>query len=66
MARIIVTTGPVAGAPPTRERPVHDRAPVLLDERVDSVHLCEDAAAQQLIERIAWAVNDAEDLERAP
>jgi hypothetical protein len=38
---------------------------VLLDECVDSVHLCDDHAAEQLIERLAWAVTDAEDLQRA-
>ena len=34
--------------------------PVMLDERVDSVHLCDDHASAQLIERLAWAVTDAE------
>jgi hypothetical protein len=38
---------------------------VLLDERVYSVHLTDDHAAEQLIERLAWAVNDAEDTQRA-
>jgi hypothetical protein len=54
MARIIVTTDPIEQRDP----------PVLLDERVDSVHLCDDHAAEQLIERLAWAVNDAEDTQR--
>ena len=61
MARIIVTTGPVgargASAP-------LDEAPVLLDEQVNSAHLCDDHAAEQLIERLAWAVTDADDAER--
>ena len=61
MARIIVTTGPVgtrgAGA-------LHGETPVLLDERVDPVHLRTTHAAQQLIERIAWAVSDAEHTEQ--
>jgi hypothetical protein len=39
---------------------------VLLDERVDSLHLSDDHAAEQLIERLAWAVNDAEDAQRRP
>jgi hypothetical protein len=56
MPRIIVTTGPVSS-------PVRD-APVLLDERVHSAHLSDDHAAAQLIERLAWAINDAEDTER--
>jgi hypothetical protein len=50
MARIIVTTDP------------SDRqdAPVVLEERVYPVHLASDHAAAQLIERLAWAVSDAE------
>jgi hypothetical protein len=55
MPRIIVTTDP-------SERG-HD--PVLLDERVHSVHLSTDHAAAQLVERLAWAINDAERAERA-
>jgi hypothetical protein len=57
MPRIIVTTDPI-------DR--HDAAgrkgeePVLLDERVYSLHLSDDHAAEQLIERLAWAVSDAE------
>jgi hypothetical protein len=58
MPRIIVTTDPVD----ERHRPVlRDESPVLLDERVDSVHLCDGHAAEQLIERLAWAVTDAEE-----
>jgi hypothetical protein len=56
MPRIIVTTGPVSS-------PVND-APVLLDEQVHSVHLSDDHAAAQLIERLAWAITDAEDTEQ--
>jgi hypothetical protein len=59
MARIIVTTDPVAG----RRSALLDEAPVLLDEQVNSVHLCDDHAAEQLIERLAWAVTDADDAE---
>jgi hypothetical protein len=55
MPRVIVTTEP-------SER--REDAPVLLDERVDSVHLSSDLGAAQLIERIAWAVSDAEHAER--
>ncbi len=55
MPRIIVTTDqPQRG----------DDAPVLLDERVHSVHLSSDLAAAQLVQRIAWAVDDAERAER--
>jgi len=50
MARIIVTTD-------QDERP---DVPVLLEERVYPVHLATDHAAAQLLERLAWAVGDAE------
>jgi hypothetical protein len=61
MARIIVTTDSNDG----RRAPVlSDEAVILLDERVDAVHLCDDHAAEQLIERLAWAVTDAEDAQR--
>ncbi len=56
MPRIIVTTDPT-------DQP--DEPPVLLDERVDSLHLCDGHAAEQLIQRLAWAVSDAEDTQRA-
>jgi hypothetical protein len=36
---------------------------VLLDELVSSVHLSTDHASAQFVERVAWAVNDAEHLE---
>jgi hypothetical protein len=55
MARIIVTTE-------QSERP---DAPVLLDEHVRSEHLSDDHSAAQLIERLGWAVADAENAERA-
>ncbi len=55
MPRIIVTTDPVD----------KQEAPVLLDERVQSLHLSDEHAAEQLIERLAWAVNDAEDRQRS-
>lgn len=51
MPRIIVTT--------EAQRDDHGQ-PVLLDEHVRSVHLSTDHAAHQLIERLAWAVVDAE------
>jgi hypothetical protein len=55
MPRIIVTTDPIGARADT---------PVLLDERVHSLHLTDDHAAEQLIERLAWAVTDAEDIQR--
>jgi hypothetical protein len=55
MARIIVTTDP---------RTDH-AAPILLDESVYSVHLDNEHNAAQLIERLGWAITDAENTERA-
>jgi hypothetical protein len=55
MARIIVTTDAT-----TRHEP-----PVLLDESVYSLHLDNDHNAAQLIERIGWAITDAENRQRA-
>jgi hypothetical protein len=54
MPRIIVTTDS-AQPPPS--------ASVLLDESVRSVHLSTGHAASQLVERLAWAIRDAEDAE---
>jgi hypothetical protein len=51
MVRIIVTT----------EQNDH----LLLDEQVGLVHLSEGHAAEQLMERLRWAVTDAEDAERS-
>jgi hypothetical protein len=56
--RITVTAEPAV-------HPRADKAPVLLDEHVVSLHLSNDHAAEQLIERLAWAISDAEELERA-
>ena len=38
---------------------------VLLDEHVCGAHLSNDHSAAQLIERLGWAINDAENTERA-
>jgi hypothetical protein len=55
MARIIVTTDSMT-----------DRAtPVLLDESVYSIHLDNEHNAAQLIERLGWAITDAEDTQRS-
>jgi hypothetical protein len=51
MARIIVT----ADSTPDRA------APVLMDESVYSIHLHNEHNAAQLIERLGWAISDAED-----
>jgi hypothetical protein len=54
MPRIIVTTHP------SQPSGVSD---VLFDEDVYSVHLSTSHGAGQLVERLAWAVRDAEDAE---
>jgi hypothetical protein len=51
MVRIIVTT----------EQNDH----LLLDEHVGLVHLSDGHAADQLVQRLRWAVTDAEDAERS-
>jgi hypothetical protein len=53
MARIIVTT----------ERVSRSQSPALLDERVCSAHLSDNHSAAQLIERLGWAISDAEEAE---
>lgn len=60
MARIMVTADPTAD-----RMPRGDAGSVLLDERVSSIHLADGHAAEQLIERVAWAVTDAEEDERS-
>ena len=47
MARIIVTTDPIAD----------HAAPVLMDESIYSIHLDNDHNAAQLIERLGWAID---------
>jgi hypothetical protein len=50
MPRVIVTTNlPPSGDPD-----------VLLDEHLSTVHLASNHAVAQLIERLAWAIRDAE------
>jgi hypothetical protein len=55
MPRVIVTTDQSEG----------DGEAVLLDELLHPVHLSTDHSARQFIERLGWAISDAEDLERA-
>jgi len=50
--RIIVTT-----------EPVKDDAPVTLDESVAAIHISDEHASSQLMERLGWAVEDAERVE---
>jgi hypothetical protein len=54
MARIIV----IADVP---VQPSID-APVLLDEEVKPDHLADEHASHQIIERVAWAVLDAQEV----
>jgi hypothetical protein len=54
MAKIIVTSDQAGQA----------AAPVFLEESVYPVHLSTDHAARQLIERLTWALDDAEAAER--
>jgi hypothetical protein len=54
MARIIVTTDPTT----------QDAASVLLNESVYSIHLDNDDHAAQFIERLGWAITDAETMQR--
>jgi hypothetical protein len=56
MPRIIVTTDLSL---------VPADAAVLFDEEVQSVHLSTRHAAGQLVERLAWAISDAEAVEHA-
>ncbi len=44
----------------TEDPHIHDPTGITLDEDVRSVHLSSEHAASQLVERIAWAVRDAE------
>ena len=55
MAKIIVTADQIG----------QQNAPVLLEESVYSVHLSTEHAARALVERLLWALTDAERLERA-
>ena len=55
MPRITVTADPASSK--------SNDAPVLLSESVHSVHLSTEHAAAQLIERLAWAIGDAEEAE---
>jgi hypothetical protein len=56
MARIIV----IADTP----RRAKIDPPVLMNEEVKPAHLADEHASQQIIERVAWAVLDANELSR--
>jgi hypothetical protein len=57
MARIIVIADVT--------RPPHIDAPILMDEEVRPDHLADDHASRQIIERMAWAILDAQELSSA-
>ena len=57
MARLIV----IADMP---RRPTID-APVLMDEEVKPDHLADESTSHQIIERVAWAVLDAQEVSGA-
>lgn len=54
MARIIVTTDATAD----------HAATTLLDENVYSLHLDNDHNSAQLMERLGWAISEAENVQR--
>lgn len=58
MPRIIVTADPVSSR-------VDEDTPILLNEEVYPVHLSTGHAASQRLERLAWAIADAEGVDRA-
>ncbi|MGA2320399.1 MAG: hypothetical protein ABSG95_06620 [Solirubrobacteraceae bacterium] len=57
MPRIIVTIDRVGDSNFT--------PPVLLDEQVEQVHLHDKHASAQLLERLMWAIDDAEQTKQA-
>ena len=57
MARLIVIAD--------TSRPPHIDAPVLMDEEVKPEHLTDEHASHQIIERLAWAVLDAQEVSGA-
>ena len=56
MARIIV----IADTPPR----ANIGAPVLMDEEVRPAQLADEHSSQQIIERMAWAVLDGQEVSR--
>jgi len=52
--RIIVTTDPID---------LDQNAPVTLDESVAAIHLNDGHSSRQLLERLGWAIEDAERVE---
>jgi hypothetical protein len=62
MARVLV----IADHPSADTEPrAQIDAPVLMDEEVKPEHLSDEHASLQIIERLAWAVLDADEKRRA-
>jgi hypothetical protein len=55
-ARIIVETEVTADRPPE----------VVMDEHLVPIHLATEPGASQFVERVVWALHDAEEAERTP
>ncbi len=49
----------------TEDRKSADDQAVLLDEQVHSIHLDSDHSAGQFIQRLGWAISDAEQVEHS-
>jgi len=49
----------------TEHRSTGDQGAVLLDEQVHSIHLDTEHSAGQFIQRLGWAISDAEEVERS-
>ncbi len=49
----------------TEDRKPGDEESVLLNEQVHSIHLDTEHSAGQFIQRLGWAISDAEDAERS-
>ena len=49
----------------TEDRKPGDEESVLLNEQVQSIHLDTEHSAGQFIQRLGWAISDAEDAERS-
>ena len=58
MARMIVI--------PDTQRPSSIEIPALMDEHVTPDHLADEHASHQIIERVAWAVVDAQEVSSVP
>lgn len=65
MPRVIVTTDSQLAATAATARTQDGEGRVLLDESVDSLRLSDEDAASRFVERLGWAISDAEETEPA-